>query len=197
MTPQAFIFIGRSGCGKGTQVKLLQEALKRADPKRDILYVQTGAGFREFIKGETFTQKKSREIYEAGGLQPEFLAVNMWERPLIDGYRGDEHIIFDGTPRKLHEAGVLDSVFGFYGIGMVSILNIDISQEESMKRLFLRKRFDDNTDEIKKRLAWYESDVAPAVEWYRTNPRYQFLNIAGERSVEAIHADIVKRLGLE
>ena len=196
MTPQAFIFIGRSGCGKGTQVELLKQALKKADPSRDILYIQTGQGFRDFIKGETFTQKKSREIYEAGGLQPEFLAVNMWERPLIDGYNGDEHIIFDGTPRKYHEAGVLDSVFSFYDMKTVWVINVDISPEESLKRLLLRKRFDDNTEEIKKRLAWYETDVAPAVEFFRTNPNYKFLKIDGERSVEAIHADIVKRLGL-
>jgi adenylate kinase family enzyme len=134
--------------------------LKKADPSRDILYIQTGQGFRDFIKGDTYTQKKSREIYEAGGLQPEFLAIQMWEKPLIDGYTGEEHIILDGTPRKYHEAGVLDSVFGFYNIETVWVINVDISPEESLKRLLLRKRFDDNTDEIKKRLAWYETDVA-------------------------------------
>jgi adenylate kinase family enzyme len=170
--------------------------LRRAEPSRDIIYVQTGQGFRDFIKGDTFTQKKAREIYEAGGLQPEFLAVQMWEKPLIEKYKGGEHIIFDGTPRKFHEAGVLDSVFGFYGIETMWVLNIDISPEESMKRLLLRKRFDDDTEEIKKRLAWYETDVAPAVEYYRTNPRYHFLKIDGERSIEDIHQDIMSRLGL-
>jgi adenylate kinase len=197
MSPQAFIFIGRSGCGKGTQVELLKQALKRSDPSRDILYIQTGQGFRDFIKGDTYTQNKSREIYEAGGLQPEFLAIQMWEKPLIDGCTGEEHIILDGTPRKYHEAGVLDSVFGFYNIETVWVINVDISPEESLKRLLLRKRFDDNTDEIKKRLAWYETDVAPAVDFFRTNKNYRFLKIDGERSVEAIHADIVKQVGLE
>ena len=196
MKPQAFIFIGRSGCGKGTQVKLLMDVLKKADPNRDILYVQTGQEFRDFVKGESFTQKKSREINDIGGLQPEFLAIKMWENPLVESCTGDEHIILDGTPRKYHEAGVLDSVFGFYNIETVWVLNIDISPEESLKRLLLRKRLDDNTEEIKKRLAWYETDVAPAVEFFRTNKNYKFLKIDGERSVEAIHADIVKQVGL-
>jgi len=39
--------------------------------------------------------------------------------------------------------------------------------------------------------------VAPAVEYYRTNPSYKFLKIDGERPIEAIHADVVKQLGLE
>ena len=95
MKPQAFIFIGRSGCGNGTQVQLLMDVLKKNDPKRDILYIQTGQEFRNFVKGESFTQKKSREINDAGGLQPEFLAIKMWENPLVEGCTGDEHIILD------------------------------------------------------------------------------------------------------
>ena len=45
---QSFIFMGRSGCGKGTQAKLLMEYLKKIDPARDIFYLETGAGVREF-----------------------------------------------------------------------------------------------------------------------------------------------------
>jgi len=167
--PQAFIFIGRSGCGKGTQIDLLKQSLTKADPDCKILHIQTGQGFREFIKGETFTQKKSRMLYETGQLQPEFLAIQMWERPLLEGYSGGEHVILDGTPRKYHEAGVLDSIFGFYGFEGAWVINVEISPAESLKRLLLRKRQDDDEDGIKKRLAWYETDVAPAVEFYRAN----------------------------
>ena len=60
MKPQTFIFIGRSGCGKGTQAELVQEHLKQIDPKRKVLYIQTGAEFREFIKGNSETQKLSK-----------------------------------------------------------------------------------------------------------------------------------------
>ena len=196
MRPQAFIFIGRSGCGKGTQIELLKAALNKAETSCKILHIQTGQGFRDFIKGDTYTEKKAREYSESGKLQPEFLAIQMWERPLLEGYTGLEHIIFDGTPRKFHEAGVLESVFGFYDIEKVWVINVEITPEESLKRLLLRKRLDDDEDNIKKRMAWYETDVAPAVEYYRTSPNYCFLRIDGLRTVEAIHADIVKRLGL-
>lgn len=196
MKQQAFVFIGRSGCGKGTQVELMMKVLREKDPSRAILYIQTGQEFRDFIKGDKVTQKRSAEIYNVGGLQPEFLAVHMWIRQLVEKYDGREHLIFDGTPRKFHEAGVLDSAFDFYGIGKPWILNIVISSEESLKRLLLRKRFDDNEAEIRKRLAWYDTDVAPAIDYYRKSPKYNFLEIDGERSVEDIHKDIVKKVGL-
>lgn len=196
MKPQAFIFIGRSGCGKGTQVELLMKVLNKNNPKIDILCIQTGAEFREFIKGDTVTQKKSSEIYAQGGLQPEFLTVNMWVRPLVDKYNGNEHLIFDGTPRKFHEAGVLDSVFGFYNLPKPWIINIEISNEEALKRLLLRKRMDDNEEEIKKRLAWYESNVVPTIDFYRNNQNYNFIQVNGSRSVEEIHSDIVQMIGL-
>ncbi len=196
MKPQAFIFIGRSGCGKGTQVQLLMDVLAKKDPSIESLYVQTGQEFRDFIKGEKLTQSLSKEIYDAGGLQPEFLTINMWVRVLIEKYKGGQHLIFDGTPRKLHEAGALHSCFDFYGFEKPWVINIDISEEEAMQRLLARKRFDDNEEEIKKRLAWYETDVEPTLSYYDGNPKYNFLKIRGERSLEEIHADIVKRLGL-
>lgn len=170
--------------------------LKEKDSGRDILYVQTGQEFRQFIKGTTVAAQKSKEIYDAGGLQPEFLTVNMWVKPLIERFKGNQHLMFDGTPRKLHEAGVLHSAFGFFGFDKPWVINIDISTDESTRRLLARKRFDDNESEIKKRLDWYETDVAPTLTYYDGNPEYNFLKIFGERSVEEIHADIVKKVGL-
>lgn len=198
MIPQlSFIFIGRSGCGKGTQVQLLMKVLKKKDPSRGILYIQTGQVIRDFIQGPTVTQQKAKILYDTGGLQPEFLAVHMWVKQLVEKYDGNQHLIFDGTPRKYHEAGVVNSIFGFYGLKDPHVINIEISPEESLRRLLLRKRMDDNETEIKRRLSWYETDVAPAVEYFRKNPDYKFLKIDGDRGVEEIHQDIVKSLGLE
>ncbi len=196
MDLQSFVFIGRSGCGKGTQIEMLMDVLKKKDPKHEILYIYTGKEFREFIKGDTKTQKLTKQVYENGGLMPEFLTVHMWVRPLVENYNGNQHIIFDGTPRKFHEAGVLHSMFGFYKLDKPWVVNIGISEEEAVKRLLKRKRLDDTEKDIRKRLSWYETDVAPTIEFYRDNPNYNFLYVDGERSPEEIHADIVKRLGL-
>ena len=59
---QTFIFIGRSGCGKGTQVALLQEYIKTRDHKRPILYIETGERLRQFIKEPSLSSRLAAEI---------------------------------------------------------------------------------------------------------------------------------------
>lgn len=192
MNQKVVIFIGRSGCGKGTQAKLLSEYLKKLDPSRDVLYVQSGQEFREFIKGNTETQKLSKAIYDVGGLQPEFLAVYMWASVLVNKFTKNEHIIMDGMPRKYHEAGVLDSVFNFFGIQKPIVINIDISKDISIDRLMARNRVDDTREEIEERLFWYETEVVPAIGFYAVNEKYNFAKVDGNRSIEEVHTDIVE-----
>ena len=58
------IFIGRSGCGKGTQADLLKNYISSHDDKdRQILYVESGEGFRQFIRGESFSSKLSKKTF--------------------------------------------------------------------------------------------------------------------------------------
>ncbi|MEA2715005.1 MAG: adenylate kinase [Candidatus Parcubacteria bacterium] len=196
MSTQSFVFIGRSGCGKGTQALLLIEALKMTSPPGESLYIQTGAEIRKFTEGPSLTQKLIKERYDTGSLMPEFLTVVMWAHALIERYTGKEHLIFDGTPRRLHEAQVFSSVFEFYKLGKPWVINIEINPEEALKRLLLRKRRDDNAEDIKERLSWFESEVVPVIYYFEKNPRYNYLAIDGERSVEEIHADIIKKTGL-
>jgi adenylate kinase len=194
--PQAFIFIGRSGSGKGTQANFLINKLKEIDPKRETLYIQTGQEFRKFIQGKSYTEKLSAEYYRTGKLQPNFLAVKMWVDFLVDKLHGNEHVIFDGSPREFHEAGVLDSVFPFYGFEKPNVIDLYISDEEALKRLLLRKRVDDTEDGIKKRLAWYAKEVEPTIKYFHDNPKYHFMKINGEQTPEAIFKDLSKELGL-
>ncbi|MEK7184593.1 MAG: nucleoside monophosphate kinase [Patescibacteria group bacterium] len=193
MTQKTFIFVGRSGCGKGTQAKLLMDYLKKNDTK-DVLYIQTGSEIREFIKGNSETQKMSKTIYDIGGLMPEFIAVYMWIKILVEKYTKNEHIVFDGTPRRHHEAEVLNSVFDFYSIKKPYVIYIDVNKEESIERLTARGRFDDNKDDIEERLSWYESEAEVAIDYYRNNKDYIFLTIDGMRTIEDIHKDIIGRI---
>ncbi len=189
------VFMGRSGCGKGTQAKLLVEELAQRDVARPTLYVETGERFRDFLTGNSFSSQLSREIYEHGELQPEFLAVHMWAHELIGKLNGLEHLVLDGTPRKEREALVLDSAFAFYKRKMPTIIHIAVSNEWSRERMRERKRSDDiNENEISKRLSWFETDVQPAINWYRTAPGYRFVELNGERPIEDIHADVMQTI---
>lgn len=193
MTPQTFIFIGRSGCGKGTQAKLIQDYLKKYDSDREILYIQTGAEFREFIKGTSITAQLSKAVYDKGQFQPEFLAIYMWTNILVHKYSVNEHLVMDGMPRMYHEAGVLDSVWPFYKMRPPHVIYIDISKEESKKRLLARKRLDDTEIEIAERLAWFEEKVVPTLDFFKNNPDYDYVSVNGMQPAEDVHKEILAK----
>ena len=194
MNPQTFIFIGRSGCGKGTQADLLTKHLCEHDKLCKTLHIETGAFLREFVKGDSYTQKLSKKILDEGALMPESVMVALWENYLFDNYTGKENLIFDGAPRKLHEAQLLDSALKFYDIKKPSIIYMNVSREWSEKRLLGRARKDDKLEVIERRLAWFNSEVIPTINFYKNNPDYNFLDINGEQTIEEVNKEIIAKL---
>jgi adenylate kinase family enzyme len=193
MTSEAFVFVGRSGCGKGTQATLLKEQLEKEG--RRVLYVETGDIFRTFIQQDSFSGKKSFSLYETAVRQPDFLACYMWTKVLLDSYSLGTDVIFDGTPRSLSEAKVLETCFSFFEFKKVHVIHLDVSRPWSERHLISRGRSDDiNMEKIARRLDWYEKDVVPALKYYKESPAVNFLQISGERSVEEVHADIKKNV---
>ena len=194
MQPQTFIFFGPSGSGKGTQAKLLVEKLRAKDPDRKILYLETGQKFREFATHASYTAQKTKAIIESGGLMPEFLPVWIWTQYFVDHISGDEHIILDGVSRRAHEALIIDSAMRFYERQSPFVISIELSPESAIKRMEKRGRVDDNEEEIKKRIAWYEENVVPAINYFKNNPYYKFVSVNGEGSIEEVHQEILKKL---
>jgi adenylate kinase len=190
-TPETFIFIGRSGSGKGTQATLLKEYLEK-NTDAPVTYIQTGQRFRDSTAGDTHTAKLARDVIETGALMPEFLGVWNWSSIFVDSVRGDEHLILDGMPRRLREAHMLDSAMKFYERNMPMVIYLDISFNTAKERLLGRGRADDNHEDIDRRLAWFETDVAPVLEWYERDRNYNFVKVNGEQAVESINMDIVK-----
>jgi adenylate kinase len=185
----SYIFIGRSGCGKGTQADLLKKFLELKG--NHVLYIETGDEFRNFITGDKFANRRSKDAYEKDERQPDFLASLMWSNALINDFTGTEDIIFDGTPRSLPEAKTLETALVFFNFNRKFIIHIDVSKDWSQEKLLARGRSDDATiQKINKRLAWYDSDVMPAVEYFKNSPLYSFVSANGEQTVEKVHEDI-------
>jgi adenylate kinase len=195
MELQTFIFIGRSGCGKGTQVALLQEYMKKHDQERYLFYIETGERFRQFIKEHSLSSRSAAEIYKTGNRQPDFIAVWMWSHLLVERMTGEEHVIFDGTPRSLHEAQILDTAITFYNRHRPQVLYFNISRETSKSRMIARRRMDDiNPEEIERRLNWFETDVIPAVNFFRNYPKYNFVELNGEQPVEVVQQELLLKV---
>lgn len=198
MELKTFIFIGRSGCGKGTQVKLLMEEMKKMHPGDDIFYLQTGQHFRDFVKKEGYANNLAKKIMDEGGRQPDFLAVWVWSNAFLKNVKNKEHLIIDGTPRSLNEARILDTAIRFLRRRKPYVVYLDVSREWSEERLLERGREDDlDIEEIRKRLDWFEDDVLPAVSFYRDNPDYNFVFVKGEQTIEEVHAEVMKKVFAE
>lgn len=193
MDSKAIVFFGRSGCGKGTQAKLLSEYLKSKN--RTVLYIETGSTFRELAKGDNLTSKITQDILKNGHLIPVFLPIWIWSEIIVKNFSGKEDMILDGVCRRHEEAIALDSAFNFYGIEKPNIILMNVSKDWSFTRMMERKRADDTPEKIQNRLAWYEKDVIPSIEYFQNKEGYNFYEINGEQSVEDVHKDIIKVLG--
>ena len=196
MQPQTFIFFGPSGSGKGKQVELLMEVLKTKDPAKNIIYVETGEKFREFIQENSFSANEVKKLLDNGELAPEFMPIYLWTRSLIENFSGEECLIFDGTPRKIKEAEILDSALKFYKRENPIIISLEVSDKIVIERMLKRGRTDDNENDIKNRLDFYHKDVVPAINYFKNNPYYKFIAVNGERSIEEVHQDLVEKVGL-
>ncbi len=195
MSPQTIIFFGSSGAGKGTQARLLIDLLKKNDPERKTLYVETGQRFRDFTTEASFTAVKTREVIEGGGLLPEFLTIWIWSEYFVRHVSGDEHMILDGLSRRSHEAPILNSAMKFYGRIKPFVILIDVSRDWAKERLLARARGDDIGSQVEKRLDWFEENVRPAMEYFKNDPWYNFVSINGEQTIEKVNQDIVEKLG--
>jgi len=187
------IFIGRSGCGKGTQSGLLNDRIARLDPdKRQILYIETGNYVRDFIRQKQYSSNIARNIYEKDHREPDFLGIFTWSKVMVEDLDENMHLVIDGAPRAIVEAQVLTSAMEFYKRENPTVVYLNVSRRWSEDRLLARGRSDDKTlTKINKRLDWFDKDVVPAIEYFKTNSLYRFLEINGEQPIEKVHSDII------
>lgn len=193
---QTLVFLGPQGSGKGTQIELLKNYIAEKDPSRPTLLFGMGQGLRDLSQREDFTGRKTKDILSNGGLIPYAISCGVFTQYLMDNYTGSEHLIIDGFPRTADQVPALDSALDFFEAKPVTVVCINISDEEAVTRLLKRGRSDDTEEGIRARLKWSREETMPNIAWFRSQPSYKVLDIEGERSVEEIQKDIITQLGL-
>lgn len=197
MNPKTIIFIGPQGSGKGTQIEKLDQVLKTKDASRKVVDIQTGRRFRAMAaSGEGYTEKHIQETLNTGVLQPLFLSTVLWGDYMRTHVDPDCHILIDGFPRVVDEAKVLESALEFYNRKNLEIINLDTPEEMVRERMMSRARPDDTLDSIEARLTWYRNETIPVLEYYRARPNTKVYDIDGTASIEEVHQQIIKKLGL-
>lgn len=195
MNPLTVIFIGPQGSGKGTQIDKLDAVLTKNDPTRDVVDIQTGRRFRALAaQGEGYTEEHVGQTLDSGVLQPLFLSVNLWGdamRTFVDSYC---HLLIDGFPRTVAEATVLESALSFYKRSPVTVINLDTPEEVVRKRMEGRARKDDTPESIEARLTWYREETLPVIDYYRSRPDTNVIDIDGMDTIDGVHDQIIKAL---
>jgi adenylate kinase family enzyme len=187
---KVIILVGRSGSGKGTQGKFIKSFLEKHFPENEMHYLSTGEEMRRIMKQSSYTARLSRDAMDTGKLQPMFFSVYVWAKYLMEHVHGNDNIVFDGVPRRKEEAKILHSAVKFYNWGKPVVINIDVSEEECVRRMMERKRDDDNVENFKKKMDWYKMEVEPMLQWYSESNLYHYVRIHGEDSVENISKHI-------
>lgn len=179
--------MGRPGCGKGTQVKFLKK-------KTGFEVIKTGELLRKKAQENDFISKKITETLSKGKLIPTPLVFLLWMPKLMSfrekGVRG---IIFDGSPRKLYEAYMLEELFEMFEWDDVCAIHIKIDEDEARERLLKRGRSDDNEDDIEERLEWFKDEVGLVIDYYSS--KNILLEINGEQTIRKVEEDISQGLG--
>ena len=187
-----FAFVGRSGSGKGTQAEKILAHLGH-----DAYRVRTGDFFRTLGAKNHATARLVKHIMEKGLLAPWWLPAFVWMKDLIEDGKGAEHMIFDGSPRRIGEAKLLDEVMEWHGRSLPLCIYVDVPEKEVIARLLMRKRSDDNMRAIHNRMKYFSRDVMPVIHYYKA--RRRLIHVDGAKSVEAVWRDInqalSKRLG--
>ncbi len=200
------IFLGLSGCGKGTQAERLVK-------KYGFAYLVMGNLLREEAAKSTELGKVIDELVNVRGeLVPDNLTTQLFQQEL-EKKKDQGRIIIDGYPRTLAQARSLEGIFEKLNFSKILAIHVKISENEAMRRLTSRvicpkckktylpnekicrecgeklvRRSDDVPEKIVSRIAWGKKELAPVIDFYRKNN--QLFEVSGERTIAEIHKHI-------
>ena len=205
------LLLGPPGAGKGTQAKLLAEAL-------DIPHVSSGDLFRDHLSRETELGLLAKEYMDRGDLVPDDVTVGMVIERLgqADCQKG---ALLDGFPRTLSQAAALDEALDERGQRVGAAPLIQVGDDGVMRRLTGRRscrdcgavyhlifnppgtegvcdacggelyqRDDDNPETVRNRLYTYYKETSPLVGYYFA--KGLLVQVSGEQGIDDVQADL-------
>lgn len=157
------ILFGPPGSGKGTQ------ALKLAEHYH-LVHISTGDLFRYEMGNNTPLGIEAKQYMAKGELVPDAITIGML-RNKVESCPDAAGFIFDGFPRTINQAKALDKFLKEKGTAISKLIELEVGDEEIVKRILLRgaasSRSDDNDKEvILNRIDVYRRETAPVFDYY-------------------------------
>jgi adenylate kinase len=187
METRTIFFIGKPGCGKGTQVKLLAE-------KTGWKATSSGDTLRAMAALDTPVGRKLKAEMAAGLLMPSWVSTYLFLKEVFS-LPNEISVILDGFNRKIHEA-----VFNKEALAWLerpfSVIYLRVSDTEIRRRLALRKDIEDRADDraVDERLKEYYLHTEPVIEMFRKGGA--LIEFDGEQTTDEIAREINTALGL-
>jgi len=178
------VLFGPPGAGKGTQSeKLIQ--------KYGFVHISTGDLFRWHTKNDTALGKRVKEIMNSGALVPDEITIAMLKEEL-DKNPQAKGFLFDGFPRTVPQAEVLDKFMKANNSAIHHIVALDVSEEEVRTRIAKRRtvenRVDDEEEKLNKRITEYFSKTIHVLPYYKNQGRLD--TVHGIGAIEDIFKNI-------
>lgn len=174
------VLLGAPGSGKGTQATLMKTEL-------DVPHISSGKLLRDAVEAGTLLGRKAKKVMDRGELVSDELMLGLIEERLTepDAQLG---FILDGYPRNLAQAEALDELLERLGRPVDEALQIDVDEEQVVKRIAHRAaeegRSDDTEEIVRHRMEVYAEQTAPLVDYYAR--RGILSRVLGDGSVEDV-----------
>lgn len=124
---KAIILLGAPGAGKGTLAETIRD-------KAGFLHVSTGDMLRAAIKAGTPTGIEAKGFMDKGELVPDAVIMRIVGERLAQA-GADDKFMFDGFPRTLAQAGMLDEVLAKMGAAISQVFLLEVGADVIVKRL--------------------------------------------------------------
>ncbi|QLC49298.1 adenylate kinase [Methanolobus zinderi] len=204
------VLFGPPGAGKGTQAKELSQ-------KYDIPHISTGDILRANVREGTELGLKAKEYMDKGELVPDQVLIGLIKDRLEEP-DCEKGYLLDGYPRTIPQADALEDILGEISKPLDVVINIDVSDEEVVKRISGRRtcscgesyhvmfnppekeglcnacgaqlyqRDDDSEDVVRQRLAVYNEKTKPLINYYEE--KGLLVNVDGNGSVDKVFETI-------
>ncbi len=169
------ILFGPPGSGKGTQSEFLRE-------KYHLTYISTGQILREEIAAETEVGLQVKDLISKGNLVSDEIVAQIIEKRLSDNPNA-AGFLFDGYPRTVRQAEILDDMMQKYHLGLAGVLSLEVPENLLIERMLERGktsgRADDNIESIKHRFVEYDAKTKPVLDFYEKKGKLHAVNGVG------------------
>lgn len=155
--PIRLVIFGRQGAGKGTQCLRLVETF-------GVIHISTGDMLRGAVAAGTELGLQAKAVMDAGDLVSDDIINGIVRERLAMDDIAEHGFVLDGYPRTAAQAEALVMVLGDHGLH--AAVDLDVPLEEVTARMKARGRDDDTDEGIARRLALYEQETRPVLNWF-------------------------------